>query len=156
MSKSDALDIKRALRSGQTPAQVAARLQKPYMVVYRIAIGETWKGSKKTGERISPARQLVLTAELRYRIWSAKRSTGASNAKLAKALRLSESMVARAVQDGRALTAYRAQRLMLTSGDLSMAMERYSLTMEEAEAMVTWASEHELPKHLQAEFAAEE
>lgn len=151
--------IKDALTAGMNPSVVATAEGLPYMVVYRIATGQTWKSVRTTAAkpgRLIPERQTKLTKEIRDKVYASKRATGRTNIRIAKAMGLSETMVARAVADGRALLAARVQRLLLTSGEHEVAMTRYGLTLDEVESLVAWAHEHDLPDHLQAEFAAEE
>lgn len=145
--------IKQALVGGATPGQVAKAESLPYMVVYRIATGETWQSVDGQAYRTIPNRVKQLTPELRDQIYMEKRGSGESNAKVAASLGLSESMVARAVRDARILLAARVQRLRLTSGDDDMAISQYGLSPEEADELVAWATDNDVPEHLRSELS---
>lgn len=150
--------IKRALLNGSNPAAQALMYDLPYMIVYRIAVGATWKhvnvrGVESKGKRSIPRRTPRLTPTLRDSIYGNKRVWSVSNADVAKRMALAESMVARAVRDGRALMAARVQRLLMTSGSNDLAVERYGLSTGELDALLALASTQVLPNHLKAEAA---
>lgn len=152
--------IKVALtQPGATAASVARAEGLPYMLVYKIAAGITWKDVKVRGTpppveggRWIQKRTPTYSTALRDRVYALKRKAKVSNARLARKLELSETMVARAVREGEALLAARVQRLLLTSGRHDVAMEQYDLSLEEAERLVAVASKAPLPEHLAKEL----
>lgn len=152
--------IKLALAGGAKPSEVADTEQLPYMVVYKIATGVTWKHvvvegiEAVDGNRLVAKREVVLSSAARDKLYTAKRQSGASNATLARASGLSESMVARAVREAHALLAAKVQRYLLTSGSHNAACEQFGLTPDEAECMVAYASSYSLSERLSKELEA--
>lgn len=152
--------IKLALAQPEaTPATVAAAESLPYMVVYKIAAGITWKGVTVRGTpppveggRWTKKRVPTYNAALRDRVYALKRKVKVSNARLAAKLNLSETMVARCVRDGELLLAARVQRLLLTSGAHDVAMGQYALDQEEVERLAALAQCTPLPGHLAKEL----
>lgn len=122
-----------------------------YMNLYRMATGETWKDIEPTGRLIPLRTQGRLTSDLRDWLFEQKRKTEASNAELAASVGLSETSVRRGLADARALLAARVQRLLTTSGDHRAACKQFGLTEEQAEELVSYANEHELPRRLRFE-----
>lgn len=155
------LDIERAkiaklkLKAGLKPSVVAAQMGLPYMVVYKLAIGQTWKHVVVDGVsdgRLIGQRGLRMTKELRDKMFKAKQTKGVTNERLAKLHRMSETMVAKAMRDARALLAARVHRTLLTSGNNDVAVEQFGVTSAEADELVTYAIDNPLPERLRAEL----
>lgn len=149
--------IKTRLLAGEKPYAVAADLGLDYMVVYKIAVGKTWKEVHVEGAdgRITPPRAMALSADQRDLIWAEKRRTSATNAVLAQQFGVSESSIARGMRDARALLAARVQRLNITSGNNDMAMQMYGLNAEEADVLLETAATQQLSERLARELAEE-
>lgn len=156
-----AAKIKRRLMDGERPYVVASDMGLPYMVVYKISTGQTWKSVRPTGGkvappgRITPGREMALSPEKRDMVYAEKRRTNATNGALAAHFGVSESSIARAVRDARALLAARVQRLNITSGNNDVAMEMYGLTSQEADQLLELASGQQLSPRLARELSEE-
>jgi len=154
ITEQEARYIKSAVLQGRTPADLSRELQKPYNLVYKVAAGLTWKRILPSKGRVLPKRENKLTRELRERIYSAKRAhPGKSNLTLAGEMGLSESMVARALRDARAVLAAKVQRMLLTSASNLEAAKRFRLRPDEIDRLLVLANTQTLPPHLQAEAA---
>lgn len=146
---------KTRIANGEPIRELARELDVEYQTLYLLAKGETWKkatpsGDVRTGKRCERA----LTAAERDLIFAKKRKSGLSNARLAAAAGVSESVVARAMRDAKIVLAFRVQRLLLTSGGHDAAMEIYDLARGEAEALSSLAASSRIPKHLAEELEA--
>jgi len=141
--------IKEDIRSGRVLREIASEVGVGYMAIYKIAVGETWSNG---AGRLIPYRSCAIPPSKRDRLYAIKHKKGASNSKLARALNTSESTVARAMRDAHAILAARVHRMLLTSGSQEAAMERFHLTIGEAEGLVTYAATHKLPKRLESEL----
>ena len=152
LTESQVKAIKAQLSDGRSVKELAEEAGVGYMVIYKIATGDTWANGDG---RIIARRSKGLTPKKRDKLYEIKLRKGASNAKLAKIARVSESVVARAMRDAHAIMAARAHRMLLTSGKHEAARERFGLTQEEVEELVTYSATHPLPKHLQRELDGE-
>jgi hypothetical protein len=154
ITEEEAKYIKRAVSNGRQPSDIARELGKSYQLVYKVAANLTWKRIFPTKGRVLARRETKYTRALRDQIAKAKRAhPNKSNLKLASEMGLSESMVARAIRDARALMAARVQRMLLTSGSNLMAAKQYKLKLDEIEALLALAATQTLPEHLAAEAA---
>lgn len=152
-AKLDAMKVRRihtALARGKRIAQVAEEFGVTYMCVYKIATGATWSGLAPDKRSVSERRRPISPA-LRERLFLLKRKKNVSNAQLAKAAKLSESSIARAMRDAQLLFAARVQKLFLTSGSHELAMEQYGIDAADAEELIALAS-RSLPERLKAEL----
>jgi hypothetical protein len=140
--------IKREIADGRALKEIAHDVGLGYMVIYKIATGETWSNGEG---RMIARRARGLSPKKRDKMYMLKRRKGVSNTRLAEAARVSESTVARGMRDAHAVLAARAHRMLLTSGGHEAAMERYKLTRAEAEELVTYSATHALPKRLESE-----
>jgi len=154
ITEREAKYIKQAVLQGRTPADLARELRKPYNLVYKVAAGLTWKHVLASKGRVLPQRETKYTRALRDKVYAVKRAhPDKSNLKIANDLGLSESMVARAIRDGRALMAARVQRMLLTSGSNLMAAKQYKLKPAELDQLLALADAQTLPPHLAIEAA---
>lgn len=151
LTEKQVIEIKRRLAKGEHIQSVADRFDVQYQTVYKIAVGETWRHIEGPGAQIKRRRGSI-PPKIRDKMFDLKRRKGASNAKLARASRFSESAVARAMRDAYALTAARVQRLLMTSGSNDAAKETYGLTDAEIEEMVSYAVAHKLSSRLRKEL----
>ena len=152
LSSAQVKEIKAQIVAGRAMKELAAEVGVGYMVIYKIATGDTWANGDG---RLISRRSRGVSPKRRDRLYEIKRRKGSSNVKLAKVARVSESVVARSMRDAHAIMAARAHRMLLTSGGHEAARERFGVTREEAEDLVTYSATHPLPKHLERELDGE-
>jgi hypothetical protein len=149
-----AASIKLKVADGESIAEAARVAGLTYMAVYKLAIGETWKGIEPSGCVIQRRGSIqIITPELRDQMYELKRRERLSNAKLARMFSIGETTAKRAVAAARALLAARVHQLLLTSGDHRTAIERYGVTVDEADDLVSFATSNKLTKRQLRELA---
>jgi transposase-like protein len=152
ISLKKASKLKAMIAGGESVSAVAKATGVPYQTLYRLGKGATWPDATPPGDVIgdrSPARGPGRKLEIKdhHRLWNLLRK-GAKVAKVASKLGMSESTVRRLRDEFEAMLAHRVSRLHLTSGSHVQACKRFSLTMEQAEALDNKASGGKLPSNL--------
>jgi hypothetical protein len=145
--------IKIRISNGEAFSALADEYDLTYQAIYNIAKGRSWADVPPRTDLVTRKRPpKVLSPSHRDELYLFKRTHGHSNAALAHSMHVSESVIARGMRDAKIALALRTQRLLLTSGTYRLAMERFGLTRDEAEALVGWISSIEVPKRIVEEL----
>jgi hypothetical protein len=125
---------------------IAKREGLPYMTVYRLATGESFK--KLGSAPVERASKTKITPEIRAWIMDVKKRKNWTNVRLARKLSVTPITIARIIMEERMVLAARVQSMFLSSGSNSAARKSFGLNNIEVEALLALATERPLPEKL--------
>lgn len=158
LRKSDVRRIKKRIVAGESLRVIADDFGVAYMVIYKIAVGTTWKKVKPRGRLIGDrdytAKRVFPLAKCQA-IALLKITKRLSNANIAGKLNGSESTIRRAVDDGRAALGLRLHRFTI-QGNVKRAQRKFGLTDEEVDELVSISMKGRVPAWIQKEIEGDD
>lgn len=154
LRKADVRRIKKRIVAGDSLTDIAGHFGVAYMVIYKIAVGTTWKAVKPRGrligERDYTAKRVFPLAKCQA-MALLKMTKRLSNARIATKIGSAESTVRRAIEDGRAALGLRLHRLTI-QGNVKRAQRKFSLTDDEVDELVAISMRGRVPSWIQKEI----
>lgn len=122
----------------------------PYMTVYRLATGESFK--KLGSAVVARGDKVKMTPEVRAWIVDVKQRKSWTNTKIAAKCEVSSATVARVLFEERLLLAMRVQSLFMTSGNHLLAKKKHDLNDFQIQSLMELASAKVPSKKLKAQL----
>lgn len=134
------------MADGQTPAEIAETEGLPYMTVYRLGTGDSYK--KLGPAPVARAVKLKITPELREWVVSVKKRKNWTNVRIAAKLGVTSATVARVLLEERLVLAARVQSMFLSSGSNAAARKKFGLNPIEVDSLIELAASRPVPEKL--------
>lgn len=138
------------LKAGKAVGEIATDEKLPYITVYRLATGESYK---KLGAALKArSKKLKLTPDLRSWIVDVKKRKNWTHGRIGAKVGVTATTIGRVLDEERRLLAARVQSLCLSSGSNAAARTKYRLTQFEVEALLEMANEKPIPLKLKKQL----
>jgi hypothetical protein len=146
LSADKAKEFRMRMESGESPAAIAEDEGLPYMTVYRLGTGGSYR--KLGPALVERSTKVKITPERRAWIVDVKKRKNWTNVRIAEKLQVTSATVARVLLEERLVLAARVQAMFLSSGSNAAARKKFGLNPIEVESLIELAAERPIPEKL--------